>query len=116
MDKKIIHSLGQLKDFVEVHELQDSHSNIIFNALVTITTATSKVKKEEMEVMVNFNVFDKTGQLTILKHKLDPHSYPTQFYPDYSTFTHVDETYLKIEDTHTRNEKIGKYSVVIFPI
>lgn len=116
MDQKIVHSLGQLKDFVGVHELQDSHSNIIFDALLTITTATSKIKKEEVEVMVSFNVFDKTGQMSILKHRLDPYSYPTVFYPDYSTFTHVDNSYLKIEDTHTRNEKIGKFIVEIYPI
>lgn len=116
MDNKIVHSLGQLKDFVRIHDLQDNHSNIHFNASITIITATSKIEKQDMEVMVNFNVFDKTGQLSLLGHNLNPDDYPTIFYPDYGTFTHVDNSYLMIEDTHTRNEKIGKYVVEIYPL
>lgn len=47
MKDQILESFSQLKNFIETHDLQDNRSNIHFNALITIETATSEVNKKK---------------------------------------------------------------------
>ncbi|PZU84234.1 MAG: hypothetical protein DI529_11470 [Chryseobacterium sp.] len=116
MNEKTIKSHGQLKEFVKLHELQNNHSNIHFNALVSIKTVNSEIIKQKMAVRVNFNVFDKSGQIFLDEHNLEPEFYPTIFYPDYSFMQHIDNNYLQINDIHTRNKLIGEFVVKIYPL
>ena len=109
-------NLRNLKDFVEHHDLQDRFSNIFFNALVTIKTATNKVTNQHMEVRISFDGYDSYGAVTLMKSDLDTNLYPTIFEAKWNQMEHVDDEYLSISDTHKMNPKIGKYLVKIIPL
>lgn len=116
MEERIVESLGQLKDFIAFHKLKSRSTLIHFHAKVLITTAGVIEQGEEITIMVSFNVFGKTGELSFHDYDLDPNYYPTIFYPDYDDFLHVDKEFLRINGFHSRNAKIGKYIIEIYPL
>lgn len=69
-----------------------------------------------MTARVSFDVSPRAGQLTLNDHNLNAYEFPEQFYPDYNKFTHVDNSYLKIEGIHRQNSRIGEYIVEIYPL
>lgn len=115
MEKKY-RSGQELRDFVHTHDLQDRHSNCHIKAIVTITTSLNKITNEEMEVMINLDGYNSTGEVTLLDHDLDHDLYPTVFKANYAQLNHVNSEYLEITDTHMKNPKIGKYTVKIIPL
>jgi hypothetical protein len=114
MEQKHIDNIGQLKSFVQEHDLQDRHSVIQFEAIVTIKTAKRRIISDKMKIWIPF---DDGGSVRILASEasLDPHLFPTVFLAQYPKIEHVDHEYLLISDTHTRNAEIGKYEVKIIP-
>lgn len=115
MNNQTENSLRELKDFIEKHNLRDNYSNVHFRALADIEAQEKQIYKEELKVLVNEQVYNRAAELMFTQHNLDHKFYPLQFFPDFQTFTHVNNSYLKIEGTHTHNPKIGKYVVKIFP-
>lgn len=116
MNKQTENSLRELKDFIEKHNLRDNYSNVLFQATVDIEAFERQIYREEIEILVNEQVYGKASELVFTKHNLNYEFYPLQFFPDFQTFTHVNTAYLKIEGTHTHRPKIGKYVVRIFPL
>lgn len=115
MDQRIIDSLRELNDFIQKHDLKDNYSSVHFSALIDLETSQQHAYKVEVEIRVFTGIYNRTAELTFTKHNLDFEYYPTQFFPDFQTFTHVNNSYLQIEGIHTNNQKIGKYLVKIFP-
>ena len=116
MSKEAIKSQSELYEFVEYHKLQNRHSQINFKGLVSIVTAESCIENVEMEIWIIKQVFDKRGKLTLVGNNLDPYAFPEEFFPDYQKMEHVEKDYLQITGNHKFNEKIGEYSVKIFPL
>ncbi|KNB62254.1 hypothetical protein [Chryseobacterium sp. Hurlbut01] len=116
MSENAIKSQSELYDFVEFHDLQNRHSQINFYAYVNIITAESEIKKEEMEVMIYKDVYNRRGKVTLIGNELNPYEFPEEFYPDYQSMKHVNNQYLEIIGNHEQNKKIGNYNVEIYPI
>lgn len=109
-------NLEELKDFVESHELMDSHSNIQFKALVSIKTTLNEIEEEEMTVMINYDGYDSYGKVSLIKSDLDPYLFPTVFDGKWQKMQHIENVFLQISDFHKMNPKIGQYNVKIVPI
>ncbi len=58
MEPKYI-NLNELKGFVEYHKLMNRNSITQFRALVTIQTAKNKITKQEMNVGMTFELYEK---------------------------------------------------------
>jgi hypothetical protein len=116
MEKRIIESLAQLKNFISIHKLKNRNSLIHFHAKAFISTAQVTKQEEEIAVRVSFNIFGKAGELSFHDDDLDPNFYPTIFYPDYDDFLHIGEEFLEIKGFHSRNASIGKYIIEIYPL
>ena len=114
MDDKKLFSHSQLKKFINDHKLQNNRSLIYFKAVVDIQTEMQKLEDVEAEVMVNFDVYGHSAKVN-LSCDLDPNLYPGNFYPTYDDMQHVDEEFLRITGEHTRNSKVGKYIIDIYP-
>lgn len=104
-----------LKDFVEIHELMNSHSIVHFNALVSIETAEESITNQEMQVLITFDDYQSIGKVSLLESDLNPYSFPTVFEAKWQKMEHQNNQNLHISDTHTRNPKIGAYEVYIVP-
>jgi hypothetical protein len=115
MDIRIKNS-QQLSEFINDHDLRDSHSIIQFNSIVTITTAKNKITNRRVKMMITLDGFDSYGQLSIFDEDIDPHLYPTVFDAKWQQMKHVDKEYLEITDIHRKNPDIGKYNVKIIPL
>ncbi|MBL6445023.1 hypothetical protein JMN32_01800 [Fulvivirga sp. 29W222] len=115
MEQKYINN-QQLREFVQQHELMNSHSIIQFNSIVSITTAKNKLTNEQMRIMVTYDGYDSYGQLTLLESDIDPYLFPTVFEAKWQNIKHVDNEYLEINGVHTQNQDIGKYIVKIIPL
>jgi acyl-ACP thioesterase len=106
-------NLNELRDFVEIHNLMDSYSNIHFKAKFSIKTAKNEIMNKEAEVLITF---DDTGRVTLIKDELDATLFPTVFYPRWQKMEHKENIYLLITGTHTKNPTIGKFEVKIVPL
>jgi len=115
MEPKYI-NLNELKGFVEYHKLTNRNSITQFSALVTIQTAKNKITKQAMNVGVTFDGYENYGTVSLLESDIDPYSYPTVFLALRQKMEHIENDYLKITDTHTKNLNIGKYEVKILPL
>lgn len=115
MKTKKEESFENLQDFIYRHKLRDKNSNVIFNANVSIRTE-SNFEKRKMPIIVDFNVYNKLAKITIEDYDLNAYLFPITFFPDSDKITHVDNLYLKIEGTHTKNADIGKYCIEIYPL
>lgn len=115
MEAKYI-NLGALKEFVEHHKLTNRKSITQFSALVTIQTAKNKITKQEMNVGVTFDGYENYGTVTLLESDIDPYLYPTVFLAQWQKMEHIENEFLKVTDTHTKNPNIGKYEIRIFPL
>lgn len=106
-----------LNDFAHAHKLVDKYSNIHFSAIVTINTAVSenKVTNSEMTVRISFDDANSHGKL-YLEGGLDPYKYPTELKADYDVIEHIENEYLQISGHHTKNPKIGRYTIKIIPL
>jgi len=111
-----LNNSGELNDFVHAHNLMNRKSVVNFTAIVSIVTAKNKIENKEIEILISFDNFDSYGQVTFLSGNLDPNLFPTVFDGKWQNMKHVDNVYLKISDTHTKNSNIGKYEVKIVPI
>lgn len=114
MNPETEQSFSQLKSFISYFKLQ-KNSLIVFKAKSVITTANIVEQEEDVEILVTFDTYGKAGELSFTKYDLDPLYYPTIFSPTYDVFTFVDNKFLRIEGTHTRNPDIGKYVIEIYP-
>lgn len=115
MNIKIQKSFSQLKSFISYFSLQKD-SLIVFKATSIITTVNVLKQEEDVEILVRFDTYGKAGELSFTKYDLDPLFYPTIFSPSYDVFTFVDNEFLRIEGSHTRNTNIGKYVIEIYPL
>lgn len=106
----------ELRNFVDVHDLRNKHSVIYFNAIVSITTANSKITDEKFPVMISFNDFDSYGKITLMNSEIDPSYFPTIFDAKWQKIKHTNNEHLLIEDLHKQNPNIGKYIVKITPL
>lgn len=108
-------SAKNLKSFAAKQNTTSNNSVITFDAKVLIKTALVSNQIEDIEIMISFVNSDRLGKLEFFKSDLDPYFYPTQFYPDYDSFSIIDN-FLRIEGTHTKNINIGDYEVDIIPL
>lgn len=115
MEAKYI-NLSALKEFVEHHKLTNRKSITQFSALVSIQTAKNKITKQEMNLGVTFDGYENYGTVTLLESDIDPYLYPTVFLAQWQKMEHIENEFLKITDTHTKNPDIGKYEVRILPL
>lgn len=115
MSPEILKSLRELNKFIEKHKLRDKDSNVHFYALIDVEAYEEQTYRQEVEIWVHHQVYNRTAELTFTQHNLDFNYYPTQFFPDFQTFTHVNNSYLEIKGFHSKNPKIGKFVVKIFP-
>lgn len=115
MEQKYI-NLGELKEFVKNHNLSDMYSVIQFKALVTILTVQNKLINLEMNVNITFDGYENYGTVSLFESNIDPYLYPTVFYAQWQKMEYVNNEYLRITDTHTKNPSIGKYEVKIIPL
>lgn len=104
-------NIGVLQKFIEAHDLRNSHSQAIFNALVSIETENRKLKSVPMEIHITLTGYD-SGIVTMLGHNLNNNFFPTDFRAKYQNFTH-DNQCLLIDGIHKQNLEIGKYNVKI---
>lgn len=111
--ERVHDNLNELRNFVSYHKLMNSHSIIQFIAKVTIITAQNKIENEEMKVSITY---DEYGKVTILESHINPYLYPTVFDPRWQRIENVEDVFLRISDTHTKNPVIGKYEVKIVPL
>lgn len=106
-----------LGDFVSVHDLRDDKTgNIIFKAIVTVSTEKNKITNQQITCRITFDGYNNAGTLKFVDDNLDPQFYPTEFDAKWQLFKHVDEEFLTIEGKHTQNQDIGSYLVKIIPI
>jgi len=105
-----------LKDFVEVHNLSNSHSIIQFNSIVSITTALNEIRDMKIKTWISFADFDSYGKVTFLDGNLDYRLFPTTFDAKWQDFSHIGNMYLAINGFHTKNPSIGRFEVKIFPL
>lgn len=109
-----MNNIGVLQKFIEAHDLRNSHSQVIFNALVSIETENRKLESVPMEIHITFAGYD-SGIVTMLGHNLNANFFPTDFIAKYQNFTH-DNQCLSIDGIHKQNPEIGKYNVKILPL
>jgi len=107
---------GELKNFIEIHELSDRNSDVYFRSLVSITTEANNIRNQEMKVRISFDNYGSYGQVVFVEDRIDPYLYPTVFEAKFLYMQHIDDEYLLIKGNHTRNAKIGEYSVKITPL
>lgn len=114
MNENSIKSYKNLKDFISHFDLMDRHSNIAFQANVTIKTSKRTLETNSL-VRVSFNEYNSPGKLSITETEIDPYKFPEIFDLEWQMFDFVKNEYLKITGEHTKNAEIGKYSVIIYP-
>ncbi|MBA9074819.1 hypothetical protein GGR22_002992 [Flavobacterium gossypii] len=115
MEQRYINS-QQLSEFINRHDLMNNESNVLFNAVISITTVNNKIRNQQMKVMILLDSFGSLGKILLMQSGLDPKLYPTIFEANWQDMEHIDEEYLLIKDVHTKNASIGEYSVKIVPL
>jgi hypothetical protein len=109
-------NLGELKSFVARHKLQDHHSIIQFNSIVSLDTEKNSIRNKKIVIMITFNDFDSPGRLFFMRDDLDPYLYSTVFDANWQQMQHIDNEYLLITGNHTKNPDIGEYRVKVIPL
>lgn len=114
MNKKEIDSIDAIKKFLNTHRLNYSSTRATFTAKVDIETEHNTLS-EEFEILISLQEFNCAGKLTILdiENIIDPYTFPDTFKVEYDKFDFTNNLVLKISGNHSKNPKIGKYSVSI---
>lgn len=109
MSDKHHSNITLLKEFVEINDLKDNHSNIHFNCEFDIETEKTNANVN-CNARITFNNFSKNGEVSIICD-LDANIYPTVFLAEHQNME-LDNGILVITGKHPSN-LIGKYTAII---